>query len=421
MIIIYYDKNLKKSKENLNNFIKLRESFYGNEIYGVDTFDKFKFLIILFKKTNQNYYIISSGSCAKEFISSGYFEETINRIIDYMIYCFNKEEYLPLLKYSRISMIESVKFENIINKIKDKLNSMEKASYYNCSSFLLMDEYLGTPLEVHKRLIEYFDENYNVPSFNESIKKRILDLLNKIAQTKYDYENAKNIIENIKDETHLIRSYTAESIIVYFLNKSLRDVDDKLIEFAGLLYYALYKYYYDNPKIKINTDMTFYRKITLSIKDLYSYDLFEGKIICLPSFVSTSNDEDAFYFPAIQKHKSLYGTGFLGEKYIYETREKCVLLKINYKFKESSQCPCFDIKNCSEFEYEKEYLFPPFSFFKILKFTMNEGTRDEPTVIELETVPKCNDFEKNLKRGGIIFYNQKENIVECILDNFIED
>jgi hypothetical protein len=64
MIIIYYDKNLKKSEEKLNNFIKLRESFYGNEIYGVDTFDKFKFLIILFKKTYQNYYIISSGSCA---------------------------------------------------------------------------------------------------------------------------------------------------------------------------------------------------------------------------------------------------------------------------------------------------------------------------------------------------------------------
>lgn len=34
-------------------------------------------------------------------------------------------------------------------------------------------------------------------------------------------------------------------------------------------------------------------------------------------FTSTSNDEDSFYFPAIQKHKSLYGTEILGEKYIY--------------------------------------------------------------------------------------------------------
>ena len=37
MIIIYYDKSLKSQKENLFNFIKLRKTFYGNEIYGVDT------------------------------------------------------------------------------------------------------------------------------------------------------------------------------------------------------------------------------------------------------------------------------------------------------------------------------------------------------------------------------------------------
>ena len=47
MILIYFDKNLKSSEENLSNFIKIRKAFYGDEIYGVDTLDKLKILISL--------------------------------------------------------------------------------------------------------------------------------------------------------------------------------------------------------------------------------------------------------------------------------------------------------------------------------------------------------------------------------------
>ena len=143
---------------------------------------------------------------------------------------------------------------------------------------------------------QYFDEYYNIPAFDQKIKNNILDLLNKIAQTKSDYENAKDIIENINDEVNLIKCYTAESIIVYFLNRCLIEIDDKSIEFAGLLNYALYKYYYDHPEINITKDVTFYRKLIISIKDLYAYDLFEGKIICFPLFTSTSIDPDILNF-----------------------------------------------------------------------------------------------------------------------------
>ena len=31
MIIIFYNKYLKEEKEDISNFIKLRQSFYGNE------------------------------------------------------------------------------------------------------------------------------------------------------------------------------------------------------------------------------------------------------------------------------------------------------------------------------------------------------------------------------------------------------
>ena len=43
MIIIFYNKYLKEEEEDISNFIKLRQSFYGNEVYGVEDFEKFKF------------------------------------------------------------------------------------------------------------------------------------------------------------------------------------------------------------------------------------------------------------------------------------------------------------------------------------------------------------------------------------------
>ena len=200
--------------------------------------DKFKYLISLFSKIEQYYQIISSGSGAKEILGSEYYEE--KRIIDFIIYCFNKEKYLPLLG-GKISMIENIKFDNVIEHIKIKQPiSNEKDILRHYSSFLLEKEYNDTPLELHRKISQYFDEGYNTPGFNENIKIKILDLLNKIAQTKYDYEKAKGIIENIYNEVDLIKCYTSVSIIYKFLNQCLREIDDKFIEFAGLLNYALY-------------------------------------------------------------------------------------------------------------------------------------------------------------------------------------
>ena len=409
MIIIYYDRQLKSSEENIYNFIQLRKTFYGNEIYGVDTFDKFKYLLSLFLKTCQSYYIIVSGSGAKEFFKSGYYEDNKNRIIGIFIFCLNKEEYLPLKKvYPRISMIENESFDNIIKDIQNKeaLSYKEDDILRQYSSFLILEEYfLKTPSQTHEKICEYFDENYNKPSFDENAKKKILNLLNLIAQTKKDFKRANKILENINDEKDLIKCYTAESIIVYFLNRCLREVNHKMLEFVGLMNYALFKYYHDNPQIEIKEDMVFYRKMNIPIKDLYSYDLFEGKIICFPAFTSTSIYKDAFYFNPIEKHKTMHG---------FVNREKHILLKIYYKFNEAYQCPCFNIQECSKFKDEKEYLFNPFSFFKILKIIMNEGTEENPVIIELKVIPKTKDFQKNLKNGGNVLFDEKEECFKCI-------
>ena len=413
MIIIFYNKYLKEEKEDISNFIKLRQSFYGNEVYGVEDFEKFKFLITLFGKQQQNYYLVLSGSASKEFLDSGYYDN--NRVMDFIIYCYDKNKYLPLKeKYNSISMIEDENFDNVIEKIKTTIPSEENSFFEikNYSSFLIEEEYKGSPLEKHIEMSKFFDENYETPSFNENIKKEIIELLNKIAQTKNEFEEAKEIIENIYDEKDLINCYTAESIIVYCLNKCLREVDNKFIKFAGLLNYALYKYYYDHPEINVTQDTIFYRKLIISIKDLYSYDIFENHIICFPSFTSTSIDENAFPYPEIKKHNSsMFKDKELNNNF-GQYREKCVLLKIYYKYDELNQCPAFDIKYCSHFHNEKEFVFPPFSFFRILKFNSNSGTSEDPVVIELEVIPRKQNLERKLKFGGSLFYNTFNNCMD---------
>jgi hypothetical protein len=128
MIIIFYNKYLKEEEEDISNFIKLRQSFYGNEVYGVEDFEKFKFLITLFGKQQQNYYLVLSGSASKEFLDSGYYDN--NRVMDFIIYCYDKNKYLPLKeKYNSISMIEDENFDNVIEKIKTTIPSEENSFF----------------------------------------------------------------------------------------------------------------------------------------------------------------------------------------------------------------------------------------------------------------------------------------------------
>jgi len=208
MIIVYYDRQLKSSEENINNFTKLRKAFYENEIYGVDTYENFIYLLSLFDRKSQNYYIIASGSVAKGFIDYGY-EHYKYRIMAIYIYCLDINEHLPLKKAcSRISIIENENFDNIIKDIQVKEFSPHKEENIlrQYSSFFLLEEYfLKAPSQIHEKICEYFDKNYNKPSFDKNTKANILNLLNIIAQSSSEFRKTKKILENIKDEKDLIK------------------------------------------------------------------------------------------------------------------------------------------------------------------------------------------------------------------------
>jgi len=48
---------------------------------------------------------------------------------------------------------------------------------------------------------------------------------------------------------------------------------------------------------------------------------------------------------------------------------------------------------------------------------MDEGTEENPVIIKLKVIPKAKDFETNLKDGGKVIFDEKEEYFKCLERN----
>ena len=99
----------------------------------------------------------------------------------------------------------------------------------------------------------------------------------------------------------------------------------------------------------------------LNPNEIKQYEESVGKVICYPSFTSTSLGKDK-YTP----HK-------------YNMDDELVLLII----KQNKTKSVVSISEFSPYPNEEEYLFLPFSFFKIKKVEIQNGNTDNPHKIHL--------------------------------------
>ena len=102
--------------------------------------------------------------------------------------------------------------------------------------------------------------------------------------------------------------------------------------------------------------------MTLSEKEFNIYIKSIGKIICYPSFTSTSLKDNNFYPIFVEK---------INCKYV-----KLIIDQNNSK-------SVISIGEIAEHKNEYEYLFVPFSFFKITKVQKGLGTPENPHIIYL--------------------------------------
>jgi len=167
--------------------------------------------------------------------------------------------------------------------------------------------------------------------------------------------------------------------------------------YVSTLIYSMAYLYNKSHIYGVFRDVTLYRGIMLKISDLCLYSVSIDKLICFPSFTSTS----------IRKNTIVNFPTDMAKKINELDNQYCVIMVINYSYQEGNFSPVFDISRINP--SEAEFLFPPFSFFKIKDVNINKGTPENPSYIYLDVPNIKFDFYQSFKKGDDYSYNFYNN------------
>jgi hypothetical protein len=382
--ILYYDEHLRNNEENSDNcsFIEMNSN---GTFYGCHNFDLFKIVCEKIIKNKKEFILISSGSAANKVFD---YCRNIKEIREFYIYCFQKEKYLPLKdQYSKLKEVY-----NIFSHLKNKLYDIKEMEIDNISSsnLIFFEDYSRIYIKLHYEFIRKYSL-YKILMQKKCNEKQFLYLV----ETKYPkflnianqlFPNKDEIVnyfkKNIKDAPNdidnsfqnddkflddniqdYINNYTVEGFYYKYLNKFLRegnfDAFRILSSHVAKFIFKLYDYREKNRSKQKNSNL--YRKMYLNQNDIKLYEKSIGKVICYPSFTSTSIKKNGYNPPKNNPNDEL------------------VLLIINQNNTKST----VSIGKLSNFPNEKEYLFLPFSFFKIQNIELKTGSENDPHLIHL--------------------------------------
>ena len=379
--ILYYDENLKISSENneICSFFKMKNQ---GTFYGIHNFDLFKYITEKIKDSNKSFILISSGSSSEKIFN---YISDIKEFQGYYIYCFNKPKYLPLLKrYPKLNGVY-----NVFNELKNKLCLIKgiKNEIIQSSNLFFWNDYNKIYIKLHYEIIRKYSlykllktisndkskflqlVNHKFPYYLDLAKQLLYhdenDMIDYFKKnTDEDEETLKNVFNGNHNIDNYISNYTLESFYYKYLNKFLREGNYKsfrtLSNHISKFIYHLYEYRKKN--MNNHNQSNLYRKMYLTPEDFNIYLNSIGEVICYPSFTSTSLVENNSFSPSPSNKDEQFV-----ELIIEQNNSKSVV-----SISEISQSP-----------KEKEYLFLPFSFFKIKDVKMDKGTKGHPHIINL--------------------------------------
>ena len=171
--------------------------------------------------------------------------------------------------------------------------------------------------------------------------------------------------------------------------------------FTSRLMFSLNSYAERKNKYCNEDKKVLHRGKKLYYSCLLPYERALGKIILLSGFTSTSdNDEVA---------RTWAGRG--RETEVYKNSSKfSVVFTITNLHNNNWISNGIDVHDISKYKNEKEFLFQPFSFYKVKKVDFDVKGRKAD--ISLETVGKKEILEMKIKENKEIKYNEIDNIME---------
>ena len=376
-------------------------------------FELYKLVCQKIKGTNKKFILISSGSSSEKIFA---YSSNIKELESYFIFCFNTDKYIYLMnKYPKLKGIFNI-FEDLKNKLYS-INTKERKNIKS-SNLITFNEYNNIYIKLHFELIRKYSlykilklKNIEEKEFLNYIKTEIPYFLeiaqqlfpdkNEIIQffmknTNEDKElifSTFNCDDNIKSYIH---NYTSESFYYRYINKFLREGDfDAFRILSSHLSKFIYNLYDYREKNFISIGKTnLYRKMYINEIELEKYRLLKGEVICYPSFTSTS----------------IIINGYEPKKYNdNDVLVQLIIEQNNTKF-------AVPIHEFSEFPEEEEYLFLPFSFFKILKIEYGSGNSINPHKIYLLAL----NSDKTIEEMFLDFMkNETDNLMPDGLDLLI--
>ena len=357
----------------------------SGSFYGCHSLELFNNVCKKIKRNKTKFILISSGSAAQKIFD---FCSNMNEIREYYIYCKRKEKYLSLMdEFPKLKGVYDV-----FNELKEKLFTIKEIKINNIASsnLIYFEDYSRIYIKLHYEFIRKYGlykllkkNKYNESKFLEFIEKKhpnFLDLAkqlfpdknevveyfkNKINEQIDSVEEFFDVDNNLLDDniSSYIKNYTKEGFYYRNLNKFLREGNFEafriLSSHVAKFIYKLYDYRKNRYLFQRKGDL--YRKMYLNRDDINQYEQSIGRVICYPSFTSTSLKRDGY------------------KPYKINSSDELVLLII----KQNKTKSVISIKEFSNYEYEDEYLFLPFSFFKIQNVKIKEGSRDNPHIIHL--------------------------------------
>ena len=409
--VIYHD-------ENHNNVfftgtinkdaIELRKVTNGTFIFS-NSEESFKLIIKGIKQykndDNMKFILITTGSTFEKIYDILIKENCISLIDQSCIYCLHKERHKDkLIKYSNfLKAIFTTKTEVRIFILE---NSSENNKVFEVLKLVTYKDYINEYYKLHEIISKNYKNNQNEETFNDAITL----LQSFINQNNYKIKGSK-LFEGLKtflsnEGEKIIYEYSNDTIYSDF-NNWLLNLSNLAYEksgyFIGQLMHTLNEYgNKNNLGYKETKPINLYRGIYINYLDALSYQIHKGKKICFQTFLSTSKKENTAIFFSYENRRT-----------ISERKEEfkfSLLMEIDHSYKEGFFPLCFYISNISKYKNEEEFLFQPFTFFKIKNFKVDY----EKYLIRLylETINKKEILEEKINQNKKIYYNKEEKVIE---------
>ena len=417
--IIYYDSNADKYKGNIHSDSDLFERKTPGAFIlctNLKSLSVIRDEILKYRKSEKKviFNLISNGRGYKDYLKDFLdqnkdFRECINKLC---IYCLQTDKYREC-KEEEPEFISEI----VANKMKVvdyiKRYSSKDIKPFPLTKLVTLKDYLDKYKERHKKISEFYgDLNKETYEKNMEEIKKVIDkdekenLLkktkNKIMKGLLTFDIDKDL--EALDEL-IIKEYTGNTYygdLNRWLMKSKMKYYEPVAYFTSRLMFSLNKYAIRKGKYFNKDKKVLHRGAKLYYSCLLPYERAIGKIILLSAFTSTSEKDSVA--------RTWAGRG--NEREIYKNSSKfSVVFHITNVFKQNNWISNgIDVKDSAVYETEKEILFQPFSFYRVIDVNLNEDnfTAD----ISLETIGKKEILEEQIKLGKKIEYNEKENIME---------